>query len=154
MLHYIGLVVMLLASTFALASEPVSTSFWGNTAIGGHDATAYYQADMDRRSRLVKGEKRYRVSWQGADWYFASQASADKFSANPTSYVPHYNGFCANALSLGEGKVKTGGEVWEFFGDELYLFYAEGGRQRWLNGDWQAYKHVADEAWSQILLKN
>ena len=28
--------------------------------------------------------------------------------------------------------------------------YAERGRQRWLNGDWVAYKRQADTAWSVV----
>ncbi|WCN07607.1 YHS domain-containing (seleno)protein [Marinomonas mediterranea] len=134
------------------ASEPVSTSYWSNTAIGGHDTTAYHQVELDRPSRLAEGSPRFTVKWNGAEWHFASQASADKFSTKPAEYAPSYNGFCANALSLGEGKIRTDGTVWEFFGDKLYLFYAERGRQRWLNGDWQQYKAQADTAWADIIL--
>lgn len=80
-------------------------------------------------------------------WRLASQASADRFAANPGAYVPQYNGFCSNALASDEGLINTNGELWEFFGDKLHLFYAERGRQRWLNGDWQAFKKEADKAW-------
>jgi hypothetical protein len=41
----------------------------------------------------------------------------------------------------------------EFFGDRLHLFYAERGRQRWLNGDWRAYQRDADAAWEAIVKK-
>jgi hypothetical protein len=41
--------------------------------------------------------------------------------------------------------------VWEFFDNKLHLFYAERGRQRWLNGDWKAYRQQADKAWQEIL---
>ncbi|WP_255855055.1 hypothetical protein [Marinobacterium rhizophilum] len=68
----------------------------------------------------------------------------------PQRYLPAYHGHCANALSLGEGLIATDGRVWEFFGDQLHLFYAERGRQRWLNGDWKAYKADADQAWSNL----
>ncbi|TBR41787.1 YHS domain-containing protein [Marinomonas agarivorans] len=133
------------------AYEPVSTGFWNNTAIGGHDTLAYYEKGLVGSTAVAKGQKAYTVVWQGADWRFASQASADKFRANPEGYVPRYNGHCANALSLGEGLIPTDGSVWEFFGDELYLFYAERGRQRWLNGDWQQYQIEADLAWKSEL---
>ena len=87
----------------------------------------------------------------GVPWRFASKASADKFAANPAAYVPQYNGHCSNALSQGEGLISTNGSVWEFFGDKLHLFYAERGRQRWLTGDWQAFRQQADKAWQDIL---
>lgn len=140
----------------AFAYEPVSTSFWSDTAIGGHDTLAYYQEkntgkkNLSGSSPVAQGKKQFTVMWQGAEWHFASQASADKFAADPEKYVPRYNGHCANALALGEGLIPTSGKVWEFFGDELHLFFAERGRQRWLNGDWQSYQAQADQAWQQL----
>lgn len=97
------------------------------------------------------GNETHTVIWQGAEWRFASQVSADKFAENPTKFAPRYNGHCANALSLGEGLIPTSGKVWEFFGDRLHLFYAERGRQRWLNGDWKTYQITADAAWKTEL---
>ena len=133
------------------ANEPVSTSYWGNVALGGHDVVAYYQEDAKQTRLVAKGNDAYSVEWQGVSWQFASQASADKFAKDPSQYVPRYNGYCANALSLGEGLITTSGKVWEFFGDELHLFYAERGRQRWLNGDWKYYQTLADQAWEKEL---
>ncbi|MCJ8300845.1 MAG: YHS domain-containing protein, partial [Pseudomonadales bacterium] len=115
-----------------------------------HDTVAYHDPQVRKDHRQVKGKKTFIVKYLDANWYFASQASADKFSANPAKYRPLYNGHCANALSLGEGLVSTKGKIWEFFGDELHLFYAEAGRQRWLKGDWKNYRKLADQAWSQL----
>ena len=56
-------------------------------------------------------------------------------------------------MSLGEGLITTDGTVWEFFGEQLFLFYAEAGRQRWLKGDWKAYQSQADTAWKAIVAK-
>ena len=147
-----GLVALLSASSL-WANEPVSTGFWSNTAIGGHDTLAYYQTGLPGSSPTTKGTQQFVVQWQGADWRFASQTSADKFATAPQRYAPRYNGHCANALSLGEGLIPTDGSVWEFFGERLHLFYAERGRQRWLNGDWQAYQVTADKAWQALLAK-
>lgn len=132
------------------AVDPVSTGYWNDTAIEGHDTVAYHAPDTISKHREVKGQKKYRVEWNNANWLFASQASADKFKNNPEKYVPQYNGFCSNALALDEGLISTDGTVWEFFGDKLHLFYAERGRQRWLNGDWRSYQAIADEAWQQL----
>lgn len=135
----------------AHAGEPVSTGFWGNTAIGGRDATAYHQSEVRKSHQSVKGDSRFEVQYLGATWRFASRQSADRFAASPGQYVPRYNGHCANALSLGEGLIATDGTVWEFFGDRLHLFYGESGRQRWLKGDWQSYQATADTAWKAIV---
>lgn len=135
------------------AAEPVSTSRFGNTAIGGQDTVSYHAPAVRQAHKVLAGDKRFEVEYLGASWRFASRESADRFAADPARYVPHYNGFCANALALGEGLIKTDGTVWEFFGDQLYLFYGEGGRQRWLTGDWKSYRGAADAAWQAALRK-
>lgn len=130
-----------------IAAEPVSADFWTKTAIGGKDTVSYQAPNVKATHKVETGDKAHEVVYLGASWQFASQESADRFAASPAAYVPQYHGFCANALSLGEGLVKTDGNVWDFFGDKLYLFYADGGRQRWLRGDWQKFKIQADTAW-------
>ncbi len=134
----------------SLYAEAVSKSYWGDKAIGSHDTVAYHSSHAKTEHKEVIGDERFAVKYLGANWYFASQASADKFKENPAKYKPLYNGHCANALSLGEGLIATNGKVWEFFGDELHLFYADRGRQRWLDGDWKSYRKQADAAWQKL----
>jgi hypothetical protein len=143
-------VLFFFSTTGVLAADPVSTGFFSSVAIDGHDTVQYHTPEVRSKHAEIQGEKRFAVEWKDAKWLFASQASADKFAASPEQYVPLYNGHCSNALSLGEGLVTTDGTVWEFFGEKLHLFYAERGRQRWLNGDWKAYKVTADEAWEEL----
>ncbi|MEO6364385.1 MAG: YHS domain-containing (seleno)protein, partial [Caldimonas sp.] len=120
---------------------------------GGKDAVSYSTDAVKQSHQVIEGDQRFEVKYLGATWRFSSQASADRFAATPATFAPRYNGHCANALASDEGLVRTDGEVWEFFGDKLYLFYAERGRQRWLKGDWQAYRRQADAAWRAILDK-
>lgn len=141
----------LILSLSSFANEPVSTSFWSDKAIGGIDITSYQLAQDQANRNIQQGNKKYIVRWKEANWQFASQQSADKFAASPETYLAKYNGFCANALSLGEGLIATDGQVWEFFDNQLHLFFAEKGRQRWLKGDWKAYQKQADLAWQQAL---
>jgi YHS domain-containing protein len=142
--------LIFILSSFNASADVVSKSYWGDKAIGTHDTVAYHDEKVRDTHQAVKGNKSFVVKYSGANWYFASQASADKFQQNPEKFKPLYNGHCANALSLGEGLVPTNGKIWEFFGDELHLFYAEAGRQRWLKGDWERYREVADQAWSKL----
>ncbi len=144
---------LVLLASHAFAAEPVSASGLGRLAIGGKDPVSYRASKTANQHSVASGERRFEVEYLGATWRFASKESADKFAADPAAYVPRYNGHCANALSLGEGLIETGGEVWEFFGDDLHLFYAERGRQRWLKGDWKQYQSEADAAWQAILRK-
>lgn len=146
-------IALLFTAFFSLAhaAEPVSTGWANNTAIGGKDTVSYFTPSSSTSHQVAQGNSGFVVQHKGANWQFASKASADKFAANPDAYTPQYNGHCANGLSLDEGLISTGGEVWEIFGDKLYLFYGERGRQRWLAGDWKAYRAQADTAWRAIL---
>jgi len=141
---------LLFAATWGYADEPVSKSFFGDKAINGYDTAAYHSQQAITQHKAVKGNSDYIVKWKGANWHFHSAESAKKFREDPTQYSPAYNGHCANALSLDEGLIKTDGTHWEIFEKKLYLFYAARGRDRWLSGNWKAYKKVADAEWQRI----
>lgn len=143
------LLLSLSALAFANAAEPVSTR--DGAPIGGKDTVAYYDRANRDAHKETDGSPAFTVQYLGHAWRFASQANADKFAATPQAYVPQYNGHCANALASDEGLINTNGTVWEFFGDKLFLFYSERGRQRWLHGDWHAFRKAADAAWKDIL---
>lgn len=145
----VALVLLLMAGA-SHAAEPVSKSRFGGVAIGGHDAVAYHELQRDPQAPAVEGSKRHTVEYKGAKWHFASAESSERFRADPDSFAPAYNGFCANALSLGEGLVRTDGTHWEIFDDKLYLFYAAAGRERWTDGNWKSYKKDADTAWDSL----
>jgi YHS domain-containing protein len=148
-----GIALLILASLFTSAlhaAEPVSKSRWGGVAIGGHDSVAYHQLQKAAQQLAVEGSKSYVVEYKGARWLFATEEASELFSADPDRYSPAYNGYCANALSLGEGLVRTDGTHWSIFGDKLYLFYAAGGEERWNDGNWEAYKVDADAAWEKL----
>lgn len=143
----------LLALSTALqvqAAEPVSKSRLGGVAIGGHDSVAYHNIGTEPQEAAVKGAKGFTVEYKGAKWRFATKESSELFAADPERYSPAYNGHCANALSLGEGLIRTDGTHWEIFEDQLYLFYAARGRNRWNDGNWQDYKVDADAAWQAL----
>ena len=139
-----------LLAAAAIAAEPVSKSRLGGVAIGGHDPAAYHILARNPQASAIEGLKSHVVEYKGAKWRFASAESAASFEAEPERYAPAYNGHCANALSLGEGLIRTDGTHWEIFGDELFLFYAARGRDRWLDGDWEAYRQDADAAWQTL----
>lgn len=141
---------LLLLSVASHAAEPVSQSRLGGVAIGGHDSVAYHELQRSPQSAAIEGGKLYTVEYKGAEWRFASEESSERFRAEPERFSPAYNGFCANALSLGEGLVRTDGTHWEIFDDKLYLFYAARGRERWTDGNWTTYKVDADAAWDNL----
>ena len=138
------------AINLAVAAEPVSKTQNGS-AIGSHDSVAYHSLSREPHAKALPGVETWTVEYKGAQWHFASKENADLFRANPDKYKPAYNGHCANALSLGRGLVVTDGTVWEIFGDQLFLFFAERGRERWLStDDISAYKAVSDAEWAKL----
>lgn len=148
-----ALTATLLVSLFAgqvFAAEPVSKSRFSGVAIGGHDSVQYHQIAREPQESAVEGVKSYVVKYKGAKWRFTSKESSELFAANPEQYAPAYNGHCANALSLGEGLIRTDGTHWEIFEDNLYLFYAKRGRDRWTDGNWETYKVASDAAWERL----
>lgn len=142
--------LLCLNTSIAADTAPVAKSKSG-AAIGSHDSVAYHSLSRDPHAQAAPGDKTWSVEYLGAQWHFASKENADLFAANPDKYKPAYNGHCANALSIGNGLLATDGRVWEIFGDQLFLFFAERGRSRWLSvDDISAYKAVADAEWEKL----
>ncbi len=142
------LAALLLSPSSYAAEEPVSTGYLNNSAIGKHDVLSYHQ---DKSAK--KGSKTYIHNWKGADWHFTSESHRDLFAENPEKFSPAYNGFCSNALTLGEGLIRTNGQVWHIWNGQLHTFYAERGRERWMNGDYESLNKQAAAAWKEELAK-
>ncbi len=148
--RYLSWLALCALPLVALGEEPVSKSRFGGVAIGGKDPVAY--RSLQRDEPAVDGEGAFSVVYKGATWRFANADDASRFRADPERYAPAYNGFCANALSLDKGLLKTDGSHWLILDDDrLYLFYAAAGRQRWLHGDVEAFRAAADRNWARIL---
>ena len=145
----LSIVVFLGMSASIQAAEVVNKSWFSAVAIDGKDSVTYHNLKKNAPSQT--GTKKFVVKYKGANWRFFNAEHAAKFKASPAAFAPQYNGFCANALSLGEGLVKTDGTQWWIAKDKLYLFYSKQGKERWQDdGAWQAYKVKADSAWDKL----
>jgi YHS domain-containing protein len=95
-------------------------------AVGGYDAVSYFRG----KGTPVKGDARYKVTWRGAQWQFASQANADAFKANPAAFAPQYGGHCAWAIA--QGYLAPGDPTaYDIVNGKLYLNYDQGIRAKW-----------------------
>lgn len=126
-----ALMLALALSPLAIASPaladkaPVWTSFGSNVAIRGYDPVAYFTA-----GKPVEGSAQFKVTYQGAEFRFASAANRDAFAANPARYAPQFGGYCAWAVSQGY----TAGidpQAWAIVGGKLYLNYNKDVQARW-----------------------
>ncbi|CAN5296579.1 hypothetical protein BH11BAC6_BH11BAC6_16710 [soil metagenome] len=61
----------------------------------GYDAVAYF-TDM----KPTKGDPKYFARYNGATYWFASEAHAGMFKDHPEMFAPQYGSFCGYAMSL------------------------------------------------------
>lgn len=110
----------------AWASDPIYTSFFGNTAVQGYDAVSYFQGDGVPQ----EGDEAFAMEWRGAEWRFVSQENLDLFRADPEKYAPQYGGYCAWAMA--DGKLAKGDAlIYDIVDGKLYLNFSAGIQDRW-----------------------
>jgi YHS domain-containing protein len=130
-----------LAATGWARADPVNAT--SGVAIGGYDPVAYFTV-----GRPVRGLRRYRLSWAGATWLFASAEHQAAFASDPERYAPRYGGFCAYGVARAV-KVKIDPESWSIVGGRLYLNYDKAVRSEWLM-DPDGYIEAADRNWPRL----
>lgn len=94
-------------------------------AIKGYDTVAYFQS-----GKAVKGLPEFQQEWNGAKWYFSSQANRDLFAASPEKYAPQYGGYCAYAVSENY-TYDADPEIWKLVDGKLYLNYNSQAQGLW-----------------------
>jgi YHS domain-containing protein len=110
----------------AIADGGVYVAGSAKLAVGGYDAVSYFRGT----GAPAKGDARYKVSWKGATWQFASQTNADAFKANPAAFAPQYGGHCSWAIA--QGYLAPGDPTaYDIVGGKLYLNYDQGIRAKW-----------------------
>ncbi len=113
-------------------------------AVSGYDTVSYFQGD----GVPVKGDARFMVKYNGAEWHFSSQSNADKFKANPEAFAPQYGGHCAWAMS--RGALAPGDPtLYKIHGGKLYLNFNDNVQKTWL-GDIEGFIAKSDPAWTKI----
>ena len=136
----------LAAGTIALSMLAALPAMAGNqlaTAIGGYDAVGYFTDGAP-----VQGKARFHYFWNGAVWYFSSAENRDTFAANPATYAPQYDGYCAWAASQ---NYKRPGDplVWQIEDGKLYLKVHEGAQEKWRK-DIPTHITDGDSNWARI----
>jgi YHS domain-containing protein len=129
----------------ALADGGVFVGVEGeNVAIGGYDAVSYFQGN----GVPVRGDAKFMVMHNGAEFHFSSQANADRFAANPNAYAPQYGGHCAWAMS--RGSLAPGDPMlYKVVSGKLYLNFNQQVQKTWLS-DIPGFIAKSDPAWTKI----
>ena len=129
----------------ALAAKSlIYTGRRSNKAVGGYDPVAYFT-----EGKPVKGQKAHQLTYEGADWYFASQANLETFKADPAKYAPQYGGYCAYAVGIGQ-TAKGNPKNWDIVNGKLYLNYNRKFQKIW-NNDQASYIERGDANWPSVV---
>lgn len=134
---------MLLAGLVSTASAADEVFATRDGAIRGYDPVAYHED-----GKAVKGDKAITLTWNGAEWHFATTAHRDAFKAEPERYAPRYGGYCAYGTANGY-KVSTDPHAFAIVDGTLYLNYSTAVQTTW-NGDREQYIATADSNWRTL----
>ncbi len=117
-------------------------------AIQGYDPVAYFKP-----GKATKGKKEFAAQFEGATYYFSSQANKDAFLKTPKAFEPQYGGWCAYAMGATGEKVEIDPETFKVLDGKLYLFY-----HSWSNNtltkwkkDEAKLKAAADNSWKKFI---
>ena len=144
----IGMWVFLMAVTAVFAKDKVLVSADANgVVLQGYDPVAYFT-----QSSAVKGEERYKASYRGGTYYFASEANKKLFKKDPAKYVPQYGGYCATGVSMGQLE-EADPKMFTIHRDKLLVQRNEKAHQMFMaNPD--ALHDKADQQWPVLVEKN
>ncbi len=87
-------------------------------ANSGYDVVNYFTANTAKR-----GSVEFSTTQNGATYYFVNAENLKAFKANPSKYLPQFDGFCAFAVAKMNKKVPVNPETFRIDDGKLYLFY-------------------------------
>ncbi len=131
----------------AFAADEISfagaTAEAPNLAVSGYDVVSYQNA-----AAPSVGASRFAAQYDGATYYFSSQANLDAFNAAPATYVPAYGGFCAFGVSKGK-KFDADPTAYTVVDGQLYLNLNHKILKKWRKKQ-DRYIEQADTNWPEI----
>lgn len=131
-----------LAVSLAFAAAPTQAGNQLSTAIGGYDAVSY------QTGTPTEGVARFNTFWNGAVWFFASEANRDAFIADPNRYAPAFDGYCSWAASQGY-KAPGDPNVYRIVDGTLYLQVHARAKELW-EGDIPGNIASGEANWPRI----
>lgn len=138
----LGAGLLLSPLTAFAAADAVYTSWRDNIAVEGYDVVSFFSG------KPQQGKLEFTTRYEGADWFFFSQANKDLFLTNPDIFAPKYGGYCA--WGVAKGKLAPGSpEYWHVEDGQLFFNYNARIKRRW---DKKRAKYIlsADERWPAL----
>ena len=113
-------------------------------ALEGHDPVSYF-AD----GKPAKGDPKIESTFNGALYYFTTQAHRETFEKDPNRYAPAYGGYCGYAASI--GKVRPANPLlWSIVDGQLIVQHTKGAGELW-EKDVAGNKAKADLLWPRLV---
>ncbi len=129
-------------SAFA-AADVVHTNWRDNVAADGYDVVTFFSG------KPQFGKPEFTTRYEGADWFFFSQANKDLFLTNPDLFAPQYGGYCAWAVA--KGKLAPGSpDHWHVEDGRLFFNYNARVERRWQKKR-AKFMREADKRWPELI---
>jgi YHS domain-containing protein len=113
----------------------------------GYDPVAYFTGNA-----AMKGDARYKATYKGATYYFASDVNRKLFKKDPAKYAPQYGGYCAMAVSMGQIE-DADPKMFTIHNDKLLVQRNEKAHQMFLSNPDMLHQK-ADQQWPALVEKN
>jgi YHS domain-containing protein len=110
-----SLVAFALLSVSALAADLVNVSGASNVAVSGFDPVAFF---LD--AKPVNGSPFIIAEYQGATYFFATEAHKSLFAGDPAKYAPQFGGHCAYGVAINK-VLPVDISTWQIRSGKLYL---------------------------------
>src|SRR5262245_31332432 len=89
-------VVLLAAAAVAgVCQKTLVNSDSQGVLLHGYDPVAYFT-----ENKAVKGDEKYKATYKGSAFHFASDENKTLFEKDPAKYIPQYGGYCAMAVAM------------------------------------------------------
>ena len=139
------------AATSAYAGEATATKTLVNVdssgiAIQGYDPVAFFTDN-----KPVKGDAKFVVHHNGANYLFASKEHNDLFNASPEKYEPAFGGYCAYGCTK-KKLVEIDVDAFQIVDGRLLLQYSKGIRDDF-NKDAKGNLAKAEGFWPELVEK-
>lgn len=112
----------------------------------GYDAVAYFTDN-----KAIMGDPKYAARYNGATYWFATEAHAGMFKDHPEMFAPQYGGFCGYAMSLGKLR-PIDPTIFQVENGRLILQHSQDAYKRF-NKDLPGNIMKADGYWPTIVAK-
>ena len=113
----------------------------------GYDAVAYFT-----QMKAIKGEPKYSARYNGATYWFSSEANVNMFKDHPEMFAPQYGAFCGYAMALNKLR-PINPEIFDVVDGRLILQHSEDAYNRF-HKDVAGYVSKADNNWPGQIKKH